>query len=76
MRAGIVFLLLFVPSGASCILPVCFWACFWGSLLIYASLCVCQSKKIHDDPSHEKLEWGSPLFVVSRLPSLGNNTLG
>ena len=45
MRAGIVFLLLFVPSGASCILPVCFWACFWGSLLIYVSLCVCQSKK-------------------------------
>ena len=54
MRAGIVFLLLFVPSGASCILPVCFWACFWGSLLIYVSLCVCQSKKkrMEDGDSH------------------------
>ena len=40
MRAGIVFLFLFVPLGASCILPVCFWACFKGLLSNICLLCV------------------------------------
>ena len=45
MRAGIVFLLLFVPLGVSCILPVCFWACFMGLFANVCSVCLAINKK-------------------------------
>ena len=45
MRAGIVFPLLFVPLGASCILPVCFWACLKGPFSNICFLCLPIKKK-------------------------------
>ena len=45
MRAGIVFPLLFVPLGASFILPVCFWACLKGPFSNICFLCLPIKKK-------------------------------